>query len=312
LSLIAVSIVVVTWNSKRFVDECFGSIRQDTCGLSAEIIAVDNASSDGTADLIAAHFPEVKLVRSRTNLGFPAANVAAIEMSRGRHIALVNPDAWVLPGCFRKLMDYMEANPRIGVLGPKMLNPDGSMQPSCFRAPSVWNEWCRALALDRTALNRLPLFGGRLMFDFAHDRTRDVDALNGCFLLVRRAAMEQVGLIDADYFMYGDDIDWCLRFRKAGWRVVFYPEAQAVHYGGGASARVPVSSYLEMQKANLQYWKKHHSRPGQWAYLASMWLHDSIRYLAYSAAALLGDSWRARVGLKAQRSRASLRWLLNR
>jgi GT2 family glycosyltransferase len=354
-----ISVIVVTWNSKRFVEECFGSIRKEIgslCSagvspasltpaaatapapvngeagddvplavdgkaagtaalqrqLSAEVIAVDNGSSDGTADLIAERFPEVILVRSATNLGFAMANVIAIERSEGKYVCLVNPDASVLPGCFQKIMDHMEVNPTIGVLGPKMLNPDGSMQPSCFRAPSVWNSWCRALALDQTGLRRLALFGGPLMADFAHDRTRDVDALNGCFLLVRRTAMDQAGLIDADYFMYGDDIDWCLQFRKAGWRVVFYPEAEAVHYGGGTSARAPVACYVEKQKANLQYWEKHHSRPAQMAYLASMWVHDFTRYLAYSIASLLGEPWRDRVGLKAQRSLANLRWLRNR
>ncbi len=305
------SIIIVTWNAKRFVEECFGSISEEVRGVSAEVVAVDNASADGTADMIAERFPEVKLIRSPTNLGFPKGNVVAIEASHpGRYVCLVNPDVCVLPGCFDKMLEYMERDPTIGVLGPQMLNPDGSIQQSCFRAPSVWTSWCRALALDRTALRRLPLFGGLLMADFAHDRTRDVDALNGCFLLIRRAAMDQVGLIDERYFMYGDDLDWCLRFRKKGWRVVFYPKASAIHHGGGTTARAPVYFYVEMQKANLQYWKKHHSRPAQLAYLASLWVHDSIRYLLYSGVSMLGESWRGRVGLKAERSRASVQWLL--
>ena len=168
------SIVVVTWNASRFVEECFGSILEEARGLSAEVIDVDNASTDGTADMIAERFPEVKLIRSPANLGFPKGNVVAIEASRpGRYVCLVNPDVRVLPGCFRKLLEYIEKNPTIGVLGPKILNPDGSVQQSCFRAPSVWISWCRALALDRTVLRRLPLFGGLAMADFAHDRTRD-------------------------------------------------------------------------------------------------------------------------------------------
>ena len=307
------SIIVVTWNAKRFVEECFGSILEEARGLPAEVIAVDNASTDGTADMIAERFPEVKLIRSDTNLGFPRGNVVALEMCRqGKYVCLVNPDVRVLPGCFRKLIEYMENNPTIGVLGPKILNPDGSTQPSCMRAPTVWTSWCRALALDRTVLRRLQVFGGQLMADFAHDRIRDVDALNGCFLLIRRTAMDRVGLIDERYFMYGDDIDWCLRFRKAGWPVVFYPEAAAIHYGGGTTAQAPVYFYVEMQKANLQYWKKHHSRPAQIAYLASVWMHDSIRYLAYSAASVFGKSWRERVSWKAKRSLASMQWLHGR
>jgi len=272
---------------------------------------VDNASTDGTADMIAERYPQVKLIRSAKNLGFPKGNVVAIEATTpdSRYVCLVNPDVRILPGCFHKMLDYMDKNPAIGVSGPRTQNFDGSLQRSCFRAPSVWNCWCRAFALDRTVLGRLPLFGGQLMADFAHDSTRDVEALNGAFMLIRRDAIKQVGLIDERFFMYGDDIDWSLRFRKGGWRVAFYHEAEIVHYGGGTTEKAPVYFYVEMQKANLQYWQKHHSRPAQIAYLASIWAHDSIRYVLYSVVSVLGQSWRDRVGRKAKRSMACMRWL---
>jgi GT2 family glycosyltransferase len=305
------SIVVVTWNANKFVEECFSSILDDTRDLSAEIIAVDNASTDGTADMIAKRFPAVKLIRSATNLGFARGNIVAIGQTQGKYVCLVNPDVRVLPGCIRMLMDYIDREPTIGVVGPKTWNPDGSLQRSCMRAPSVWTSWCRALALDRTPLRRLPLFGGLLMADFAHDRTRDVDVLNGAFLLIRRTAMDKVGLIDERYFMYGDDLDWCVRFCKAGWRVVFYPGAEIIHYGGGVTAKAPLYFYVEMQKANLQYWQKHHSRAAQIAFLASLLVHDSVRYLLYSVFSLFGQSRRERVGLKAKRSLASIRWVLS-
>jgi GT2 family glycosyltransferase len=149
-----------------------------------------------------------------------------------------------------------------------------------------------------------------MMFDFAHDHTREVDVLNGAFLFIRRSAMDQVGLIDDRYFMYGDDIDWCLRFRQAGWPVVFNAEAEAIHYGGGTTRRAPVFFYVEMQKANLQYWQKHHSRPAQIAFLASVAVHDLSRYVIYSILSRLGKSWRERVGFKAEKSLGSIRWLL--
>src|SRR5579862_4543626 len=117
------SIIVVTWNAKKFVDENFGSILADLKGISSEVIAVDNASSDGTADMIAAGFPEVKLIRSPKNLGFSRANIVAINQSSGKYVCLVNPDVRVLPGCFRSLMEYLDKNPRMGVVGPKTYNP---------------------------------------------------------------------------------------------------------------------------------------------------------------------------------------------
>ena len=121
------SIVVVTWNGKRFVDENFGSILADLRGLSAEVIAVDNASTDGTAEMIAERYPEVELIRSPTNLGFARGNNLAIRKSQGKYVCLVNPDVRILPGCFRTLVDYLEQNPKVGVVGPKTFNADGSL-----------------------------------------------------------------------------------------------------------------------------------------------------------------------------------------
>lgn len=304
------SIIVVTWNAKRFVDENFGSILADLRGISAEVIAVDNASNDGTADVIAERFPEVKLVRSAKNLGFSRANILAINQSSGKYVCLVNPDVRVFPGCFRTLMDYLEDNPKVGVVGPKTYNPDGSLQRSCMRAPSVWISFCRAFALDKTPLGRTPLFGGILMEDFDHQKLREVDVLNGAFLMIRRAAMDQVGLIDERFFMYGDDLDWCVRFGKAGWPVIFYPEAEIVHHGGGVTAKAPVYFYVEMHKANLQYFQKHHSWLSQKGFLAALLLHDCIRYVGFSTLAMLGPRWRERVGWKAQRSKACIQWII--
>ena len=304
------SVVVVTWNAKKFVDENFGSILADLRGISAEVIAVDNASTDGTADMIAERFPEVNLTRSPKNLGFSNANIVAIRKSTGKYVCLVNPDVRVLPGCFSKLMAYLEKNPKVGVAGPKTFNADGTLQRSCMRAPSVWISFCRAFALDKTPLGRMPLFGGISMADFDHDKTREVDVLNGAFLMIRRTAMDQVGLIDERFFMYGDDLDWCVRFGKAGWPVMFYPEAEIVHYGGGVTAKAPVYFYVEMQKAYLQYWKKHHSSLGQMVFLGSLLFHESVRFLAYSLLSLPGESWRERFGWKKERSLACIRWIL--
>jgi GT2 family glycosyltransferase len=304
------SVLVVTWNAKKFVDENFGSILADLKGISSEVIAVDNASTDGTADMIASHFPEVKLTRSPKNLGFSRANIVAINQSTGKYVCLVNPDVRVLPGCFRALMEYLDKNPTVGVVGPKTYNPDGSLQRSCMRAPSVWISFCRALALDKTPLKRIPAFGGIGMEDFAHDKTRNVDVLNGAFTMIRRTSMDEVGLIDERFFMYGDDLDWFVRFNKGNWPVMFYPGGEIIHYGGGVTAKAPVYFYVEMHKANLQYFQKHHSWLAQRGFLAALLLHDIIRYVAFSALSLLGGKKKERFGWKAQRSMACMQWIL--
>ena len=147
---------------------------------------------------------------------------------------------------------------------------------------------------------------------FRSSDLREVDALNGAFLMVRRAAMDEVGLIDERFFMYGDDLDWCVRFGKAGWPLVFFPGAEIVHYGGGSSSRAPVYFYVEMHRANLQYFQKHHSWLAQRGFLAGLLLHDTIRYIGFSALSLLGPRWREKVGLKAQRSMACIQWVCAR
>ena len=304
------SVIVVTWNAKKFVDENFGSILADLQGISAEVIAVDNASTDGTPDMIAERFPQVDLTRSPKNLGFSNANIVAIKKSTGKFVCLVNPDVRVLPGCFSKLMAYLEKNPKVGVVGPKTFNADGTLQRSCMRAPSVWISFCRAFALDKTPLGRTPLFGGISMVDFGHDKTREVDVLNGAFLMIRRTAMDKVGLIDERFFMYGDDLDWCVRFGKAGWPVIFYPEAEIVHYGGGVTAKLPFIFTWRCTRPTCSIFKS--TIPGSpseafWPRCFCTIQSGTSDFRLYRFLVRAG----ARVGRKAQRSKACIQWVVN-
>jgi GT2 family glycosyltransferase len=147
------------------------------------------------------------------------------------------------------------------------------------------------------------------MRDFEHNQLSDVEVLNGWFWVVRKEALKQVGLLDERFFIYGEDLDWCYRFKKAGWRVVFYPYAESTHYGGGSSARAPIWFYLEERKANTQYWIKHHRRCSQWTYFAIVWLHEVLRVCGYAGAYLFVKSSRADALFKLNRSIACLSWL---
>ena len=177
-----------------------------------------------------------------------------------------------------------------------------------MRFPTLWNLFCRALALDSLA-KRSRLFGGFLMRDFKHDRIADVDILNGWFWMVRRRALEQVGGLDEDLFMYGDDMDWCRRFHLHGWRVVFYPHAKALHYGGGASANAPLACYVALQQANLQYWHKYHGTLSTTAYVVTTLLHQAVRILGYGFVYLSRPRTRNIARQKIRRSLASISWL---
>ena len=305
---IDLSIVIVTWNARDYTLQCLKSLQQQDSALSTETIVVDNASSDGTADMIRKDFPHVKLVENDCNHGFPKGSNVGIRLAKGKYIFLINPDVIVRPTCLGRMVRYMEQDPSIGLLGPRILAPDGAVQRSTMRFPTVWNSFCRALALD-SLFKGSKTFGGFLMSDFAHDKAMDVDILNGCFWLVRREALNRVGLLDEQIFMYADDLDWCYRFHEAGLRVVFYPQAEAVHYGGGTTASAPTFYYIEKQRSNLQFWKKHHGRPAVFGYLLTVWLHEVVQVLGHGALYCFKGSARHDASLKVRRSLACLSWL---
>jgi len=225
---------------------------------SIEIIVVDNASSDGSAEAVKESFPEVVLIQNETNLGFAKANNIGIKKSSGRYLYFINSDAETLESCIDRLYDFMEKNPQIGMAAPKILYPDRSLQVTCRKFPSLWNNFCSAAGLNKI-FPSYSFFSSDQMFYFNHDEIRTINVLAGCFLVVRRNAMEKVGLFDERFFIYAEDIDWCRRFWDADWQIAFFPEAEAIHHGGGSSSNAPVRFSLEQERATLQYWQKHHS-----------------------------------------------------
>jgi GT2 family glycosyltransferase len=203
----------------------------------------------------------------------------------------------------------MESKSNIGMLGPAILDAGGAVQRSCMRRPTLWNQFCRAVGLDTLAFS-YRIFGGFLMKDCRFDEIRDVDVINGCFWMVRRDALNSVGGLDAQFWMYGDDLDWCQRFRLAGWRVVFFPHAQAVHYGGGTTENAPVFFYIEMHRANLQYWRKYHNYISYCCYWLLLDIAHAFRSAALGAWYLLGRSDRSHTLPKLKKYIACLLWLI--
>jgi len=303
-----ISVVVVTWNAKRYVEECLSSLRMHA-PRGTEVIVVDNASSDGTPQLVPDNFPEVRLIANPANYGFARGNNIGIAASRGRYLFLVNSDVNVPAGCFQKIIEYMDTHPEVGLLGPQMLGPHREIRRSTMRTPTLLNLLGRALALD-SMLRGTRWAGGFLMGDFAHDRTREVEVLNGWFWVARREAIKQVGGLDEQFFMYGEDLDWCYRFRAAGWKLVFLADASAIHYGGMSSAAAPEHFYLEMQRANLQYWTKHHGALSSIAFRAVTALHELVRIAGYAVIRLVKRPVRSEATHKIRRSRGSLSWML--
>lgn len=303
-----VSVVIVVWNAKRYVIECLETLREHCRQVCSEVIVVDNASSDGTPEAVAAMFPEFKLIRNGENLGFAKANNIGIAASSGDYVCLVNSDVKFLDDCISPMIAYLSEHTEVAMLGPRMLAADGKVWRSTMRFPTIWNHFSRALGLD-IAFKHSRFFGGLLMSDFDHQSTTPVEVLNGWFVVVRRRAMEKVGLLDPQFFMYGEDVDWCYRFHQAGEGVVFFAEAGAVHYGGASSSNAPVRFYLELYRATWQYWRKHHGALAQCGFLVAFSVHHFVRLLGAALLYPFLPSRRENIAGKFKKSLACLKWV---
>lgn len=299
--MLDLSIIIISWNAKTYLLECLRSLKSEINPHRAEIIVVDNASTDGSVEAVQKEFANVKIIANSANLGFAKANNIGIEHSGGRYICLVNSDVQVLRGCLELMLSYMDHHPEVGLLGPKVLNPDYTLQRSCWKFPTLWNSLSRALGLDTLfpSLNFFP-----------HDTTGVVEVLSGCFLMTRREALDQVGPLDDNFFMYAEDIDWCKRFYDANWQSIYLPAATIIHFGGGSSSQAPVKFYIEQQRANLQYWKKHHHRLARTGFFAISLFYQITRTLRAVALYGLQPSNRRETTIKLKRSLSCAGWLL--
>ena len=304
-----ISVVIVAWNARPYLKLCLESLATAPLRRTMEVLVVDNASGDGSIEMVETQFPWVKLIKSPENLGFSRGNNVAIRQTHGRYIALVNPDVIVFSGCLDALADFLDQNPKVGNVGPRVLNPDMSLQSSCRRFPTLWNNFCSASGLS-SKFKKSRFFSGEHMFYFPHDRTLAVDVVVGCFSFIRREAFDSVGLLDEDLFMYGDDVDWCRRARHAGWEVVFYPGAQAIHDRGKTTAPYPVRFAVAQQRSVLHYWTKHHGFFGVLGIRSIVLFHHLLRYLGAVLTGFLNPEKRSQGEVRKQVSGACLRQLI--
>ena len=228
------SIIVVAYNVKELCDECFRAIRASIDNLRKEIIFVDNGSVDGTADYVAEHFPEVTLIRSATNLGFIRANNLAYKHATGKFILMLNSDAFVAHNTLQSTVDYLAQHPEIGVVGARLVGRDGVLQPSARYFPTPLKTFLSKAGL----LEKLPFIGPLDDLSWKHDTVRECDWVVGCYLLTRRSLIERMGFfLREDFFMYNDDNDLCIRIKKLGFKVAFYP-VDCIHLGGATAVKM--------------------------------------------------------------------------
>jgi hypothetical protein len=247
------SICILNWNTYELVRDCLMSIFADPQAADWEVVVVDNASADGSVEKIRREFSQAKIIVSAENLGFSGGNNLALQQVRGCYALLLNSDTLVEIGALGGLVDFMDSQAQAGVVGPMLLNTDGSLQLSCGISPSLWSEIVHKLLLHKL----FPFFKlGR----WDHAQTRSVGWVTGACLMVRRQVLDEVGFLDPQFFMYHEDVEWCLRFKRRGWRVYYYPFSRVVHLGG-QSTRKNFSEMLVVSQRSLYYlFQKHFGR----------------------------------------------------
>lgn len=247
------SIVIVSYNSKALLRDCLQSVLDTAADLSPETVVVDNASSDGNVSMMRKEFPMVRVIANSENLGFARATNQGIAAATGEYILLLNPDTRVLPGALAALTRFMDEHPEAGAVGPRLLNVDGTLQPSCHAFPNM-----RAHFLDISGICRRFTWTQRWRAGKMHDQPCAVDWVMGACLLLRRRAIQQVGPLDEDYFLYSEEMDWCYRARRLGWQTFFTPAADVIHVGGGSSDKVGRSIVL-LYRSLFLFYRKHRS-----------------------------------------------------
>lgn len=255
--MIDASVVVVSYNVCELLRRCLASIPGSAPGRSVEIVVVDNGSTDGSVAAVRREFPHVVLITNEANVGFTAANNQALAMTRGNAVLLLNPDAELGAGALETMLAFLETNPNVGVVGPRLRYPDGRTQSSRRRFPTPITGLIESTIVQQWWPN-CPVLSSYYVLDRDDDEIQDVDWLYGACLLVRREVVDTVGGFDERFFMYSEELDWCRRIRDHGWRVVYVPSAEVVHHEGRSSEQNLARRAQNFNESKCRYFEKHH------------------------------------------------------
>lgn len=258
-----VSILIISFNTIEMTRTCLQSVYEETNDASFEVIVVDNSSHDGSAAMIQCEFPQARLHALDDNLGFGRANNLAAQDASGDYILLLNSDTVVLNGAIDRLVEYARANPDAGVYGGRSIFADGSLNPQCvWGRPTLWSEFCLGVGLS-TLFPQSRLFNPRYLPGWHRDSPREVDIIAGSFLLMESSIWKRLEGFDPRFFMYGEDVDLCLRARDLGHRCLFTHHAEIIHHGGG-SERVAADKIIKLLRAKAQLYWKHWPTASAW------------------------------------------------
>jgi GT2 family glycosyltransferase len=254
------SVVIVNWNTRDLLRQCLCSIFTPHQNTTYEVFVVDNGSTDDSVEMVRQEFPTVHLIRNSENLGYSTANNQAIKHTIGRYVLLLNSDTKVPEKAFQQMVIFMDTHPEAGILGTKLLNPDGSRQYSCDCFPRTPWQLFHEKILDLCIPGNHTTRQGK-MRRWDYDSHFPVDYVIGAVLMIRRETLEQIGLLDEDFFMYAEDIDWCYRAVKSGWHAYYVGEIGVYHYNRGSSEKTPEHAHRLRQlrvSSLLHFYSKHY------------------------------------------------------
>lgn len=281
-----ISIVIVNWNVRDYLRRCLTSVYKFTQDLEFEVFVVDNNSSDGSQAMVREDFPRARLIASPVNLGFARGNNLALGRCRGRYIIILNPDTELVDNGFKEMALFMEANPFVSVLAPRLIYPDGSLQRSCRNFPTVLMDFWESLYLNE-AFPESNVFNRYLMGMWEHNEPRDVDQPYGACLMIRDEVLKKIGFFDGRFFMYYDEVDLCYRIKKAGGRIYYLPSVKVIHHSNKSSNQVSLKCECYKAKSRLMFFKKHYGILAVAALFFNLSLRAGLVWLGFSLSHIL-------------------------
>ena len=272
------SIIILNWNTRDLLSRCLDAVTQHVGDICHEIIVVDNASTDGSQALLAARYPNVRLVQNTDNVGFAKANNRGMRESNGRTVLLLNSDAFVTVGALQAMLQVMASQPRAGIVGAHLLNADGSFQASHTAFPNLLQEFMILSGTGRAL--RGPYYPSRGPDEGKGPQV--VDYVEGAALLVRREAFEQAGGLDEGFFMYAEEVDWCYAMKRAGWQVWYAPDAKITHLGGGSSKNRKTAREADLYRSRVRFFRKHRGPLPTIALKSLIYLSVIVKQMVFS------------------------------
>lgn len=289
------SIIIVNWNTKSLLLQCLESIDQTCKRVATEIFVVDNGSTDGSGEAVRERFPKVTLIQNQKNVGFAMANNQALRLSRGNYLLLLNPDTKMKDGAIERLLSFMESSSEAGVVGAQLLNDDGSRQNSIANFPSLATELFNKSLLRWLFPKQFP---GK---ERDYSNPVEVDSVIGACMMVRREAMDQVGLLDEEYFLFLEETDWCYRMKKAGWKVYHIPGAEIYHSQGKSAEQDKKRAKVEYYRSRYHFFKKNRGSLQEFVLLIGLMIRLCVEMILMSLGCVLTfwsiEEWKEKLSL---------------